>query len=267
MVILTPLRWPGGKSRFVKHLDKLMPADINSITEIREPFVGGGSVFLYLKTKYPEKTFWINDIYYNLYCFWTTLQLNGDELFELILKVKTDNNTPDSIKDIFIEEKANINNYENPIDVARAFYILNKCSYSGLTETGTFAPLASIQNFSVKSIHRLKETSKLLKDVKITNLDYSELLKDGENIFIYLDPPYDITNKLYGKNGEIHKVFNHELFYDSMVKCKNEFLISYNGEIKEKYKDFNVSNVNFTYAMTRKSGKIVNKEEIVITNY
>jgi DNA adenine methylase len=41
--IVSPLRYPGGKSRAVKTIIPLMP---KNYAEFREPFVGGGSVFL-----------------------------------------------------------------------------------------------------------------------------------------------------------------------------------------------------------------------------
>ena len=58
-MIKSPLRYPGGKSRAIKIISDLIP----TFKEIREPFVGGGSVFLYAKQKYPQKIFWVNDLY------------------------------------------------------------------------------------------------------------------------------------------------------------------------------------------------------------
>ncbi len=52
-MIKSPLRYPGGKSKAIKQISKLIP----QFDEFREPFVGGGSVFIYLKQKYPHKIF------------------------------------------------------------------------------------------------------------------------------------------------------------------------------------------------------------------
>ena len=59
MTVKTPLRYPGGKSRGMKVLDLFLP---ETITEYREPFVGGGSVFI---AKQRVKYNWINDKYNN----------------------------------------------------------------------------------------------------------------------------------------------------------------------------------------------------------
>ncbi len=51
MNIKSPLRYPGGKSKAIKQISEYLP---QKFSELREPFVGGGSVFIYLKQKYPD---------------------------------------------------------------------------------------------------------------------------------------------------------------------------------------------------------------------
>ena len=75
----TPLRYPGGKSRAIKKMAQFFP-EMNEYTEFREPFLGGGSVALYVSQVYPQLDIWVNDLYEPLYCFWKTLQLQGDKL-------------------------------------------------------------------------------------------------------------------------------------------------------------------------------------------
>ncbi|MEW6701573.1 MAG: DNA adenine methylase, partial [Bacteroidota bacterium] len=77
-MIKSPLRYPGGKSKAIDSISKLIP----DFTEFREPFVGGGSVFVYLKQKFPSRNFWINDIYQNLYHFWNECKENPNKLIE-----------------------------------------------------------------------------------------------------------------------------------------------------------------------------------------
>ena len=58
----TPLRYPGGKSRAISKMEQYFP-DLRDYKELREPFVGGGSVALYLCQKYPHLNIWVNDLY------------------------------------------------------------------------------------------------------------------------------------------------------------------------------------------------------------
>jgi len=81
-MVRSPLRYPGGKSRAVNLISSLIPP----FDEYREPMVGGGSVFFYARQKFPERKFWINDLYYPLYCFWKELQSSHSEVIKQIWK-------------------------------------------------------------------------------------------------------------------------------------------------------------------------------------
>ena len=65
----SPLRYPSGKSRALKQILPLIPVNI---LEFREPFVGGGYVFFAIGSLFQNriKSYWINDLNYDLYCFW-----------------------------------------------------------------------------------------------------------------------------------------------------------------------------------------------------
>ena len=54
--IKTPLRYPGGKTRASKMLVNNMP----EYKEYREPFIGGGSVFIRAKQSNPLANYWIS---------------------------------------------------------------------------------------------------------------------------------------------------------------------------------------------------------------
>jgi len=148
----SPLRYPGGKTRALKSLDQWFP----EYSELREPFLGGGSVSLHLTKRYPNKPVWVNDLYYPLYNFWTILRDAGDELSDSILAVKNSlNGSDEAHKELFKQVKQDIKD-QDLMDAAISFYILNKCSYSGLTENSAFSVTASRQNFTHSNIGKLK---------------------------------------------------------------------------------------------------------------
>jgi DNA adenine methylase len=95
--VKSPLRYPGGKSRALSQIVPLIP----EFKEYREPMVGGGSVFFNLKQAYPtvipsgddetgkgERIDWINDMNYELYCFWKAAQECAHELAEAVRVIK-----------------------------------------------------------------------------------------------------------------------------------------------------------------------------------
>ncbi len=131
----TPLRYPGGKSRAISKMEQYFP-DLREYKELREPFVGGGSVALYLCRKYPHLKIWVNDLYEPLVNFWSNLQMFGDDLTATLKDYKLTHDNPVAARELFNNSKKIINdrNVDN-FERAAAFYIVNKCSFSGLTES------------------------------------------------------------------------------------------------------------------------------------
>ena len=151
---------------------------------------------------------------------------------------------------------------------------MNKCSFSGLTENSTFSKTASNSNFSLVGSDKLKEFSKIIENWKITNIDYSKVMNaDGtNNTFVFLDPPYDIKDFLYGKNREMHRSFDHDLFAENVFKCKHKFMITYNlnERLTTLYEDYNFKEWKLRYSMAHRGDKGTDenvKTELLITNY
>ena len=83
-MIKSPLRYPGGKSRVAEIIVEQFP----KFDEYREPFLGGGSVFIETKRHFADKKFWINDAYFELFKFWQQAQIDADALCEKIAALK-----------------------------------------------------------------------------------------------------------------------------------------------------------------------------------
>ena len=201
----TPLRYPGGKSRACTKLDQYIP-NLDGYKEYREPFLGGGSVAIHITKKYPHLDIWVNDLYEPLYNFWCELRDNGRKVRDELVQLKYRHPEPVSAKILFLDAKEKVND-ESISNTSRAvaFYIVNKCSFSGLTESSSFSKQASENNFSMRGIDKLLGYTQIIKDWKITNISYEELLTDSKETFTYLDPPYDIKDNLYGNKGGMHK--------------------------------------------------------------
>ena len=179
----TPLRYPGGKSRAVVKLLQFLP-DLTQVKEYREPFLGGGSVAIEITKRYPHIEIWVNDLYEPLYNFWCELQHNGQDLQDTIWSKKNHYPDPDTARKLFNQSKEEINDPDlSSFDRAVAFYIVNKCSFSGLTESSSFSEQASQSNFSFNGIDRLMEYSELIEGWTITNLSYERMLSDEKNVF------------------------------------------------------------------------------------
>ena len=264
----TPLRYPGGKSRVAKRLITKFPKNIG---EFREPFVGGGSVALHFSQLYPDIPVWVNDKYEYLYNFWVNLQKNGAELSDTLVDIKVNHSSEDKAKELFKTAKDEIKGADS-FRQAVLFWVLNKCSYSGLTENSSFSATASRQNFTTRGAGYLKEISKIIQHWKITNLDYTEVMMDEmstpRNCFIFLDPPYMISSYLYGTDAKLHKSFDHDKFVDDCALCPFDWMVTYNNDdyLKQKYKDFYQEEFQITYGMKHRANNHL-KKELLVANY
>ena len=270
----TPLRYPGGKSRATVKLAQFLP-DLKEYKEFREPFLGGGSVAIYITKMYPDLNIWVNDLFEPLSTFWKCLQDHGDEITQRLEFAKQRHPNPMSAKDLFDESKEYLEldvRERDAIQTAVNFYIVNKCSFSGLSANSSFSKQASDSNFSMRGIRRLPEFSELIQNWKITNGRYQELLTDDKSIFTYLDPPYDIGSNLYGRKGDMHKSFDHDSFATICDRFVGPQLISYNSSqlIKERFQGWTLAEFAHTYTM-RSVGSYntdqAKRKELVILNY
>ena len=278
----TPLRYPGGKSRACIKMDPYI-SELRDYNEYREPFLGGGSVAIHITKKYPHLKVWVNDLYEPLCNFWRVLQNDGNALYETLCDLKSKH--PDPVygpqksgfeypaKELFLNAKDILNNNQaSNLSRAAAFYVVNKCSFSGLTESSSFSKQASKSNFSLRGIEKLPGYTKIIENWKITNVSYENLMHNERDTFVYLDPPYDIKDNLYGNKGSMHKGFDHDKFAKDCDKCLMPQLISYNSDqlVKDRFKKWRAAEFDLTYTM-RSVGEYMREQkkrkELLLFNY
>ena len=72
-------------------------------------------------------------------------RMDGRDLFEQLRELKSKHPDPDSALNLFLQAKDIVNDgTKSNTERATAFYILNKCSFSGLTESSSFSKQASV---------------------------------------------------------------------------------------------------------------------------
>lgn len=265
--VKSPLRYPGGKSKAVEQIVERLP---RGFSEYREPFVGGGSVFLYLRQRYPRLSIWINDLNREVFCFWRAVQNCLPELVAEVQRIKRQ--TGDGRK-LFVDLTANYEDDLSELERAVRFFVLNRITFSGTVDSGGYSQKAFETRFTDSSIKRLAALEGLLDNVKITNLDYREVLDaPGENCFTFLDPPYSnsVKSKLYGRRGCLHDTFNHQEFAASLRGCAHRWLVTYNDskDIKESFAFARCDEWELQYGMNNFGRSFAPRgRELFITNY
>ncbi len=270
----TPLRYPGGKSRAVTKMAQYFPDFVN-YAEFREPFLGGGSVAIHVSQMYPHLKIWVNDLYEPLVNFWMNLQMFGVEMMDILLDYKKTHPDHTTAKELFLNSKEIINaKGKSNLDRAVAFYIVNKCSFSGLTESSSFSKQASDSNFSVRGIEKLPGYQEIISNWHINGYSYEHLMTNDvhDAIFMYLDPPYDIKDNLYGKKGSMHKNFDHDKFALDCDRYNIDMMVSYNSDqlVRDRFKYWTAAEFRLTYTMRSVGDYMKDQEdrkELLLLNY
>lgn len=265
-MIKSPLRYPGGKSKAVKYLSQFIPA----FKEFREPFFGGGSLSFYYAQKSPSAKFLANDLNFELYCFWSELKDNKDNLISQIIRIKNSYRDGKALyREIMDRRNTDLTCFQRAVD----FFILNRITFSGVADSGGYSERSFHERFTDSSIERLEYAYEVIKHIDFSNLGYEYLInKPGKDVFIFLDPPYysNTNSRLYGKNGDLHAGFDHVRLYEALKDCGHNFLITYDDDpfIRGLYNGFEQVQWKLQYGMNNyKKGYCEQGREILISNF
>ena len=252
----SPLRYPGGKTRAITILEQYLTQYYPTRKTLLSPFFGGGSFELYLTTKgYQVRG---NDLFKPLYTFWLSAKETPEDIKDAVESVMP------VTKEYFQELRTTIQTMTDPLEIASAYYIINRCSFSGATFCGGFSKEASTGRLNESSLKTLLNTN--LENVTFSNLDCKEFLTanpETDDTVIYADPPYYISSYIYGKDGDMHEGFDHAGFA-AQIKHRRDWMISYNDcpYIRDLYKDCRIEKVTWSYGMD--NGKKGSSEILIL---
>ncbi|NJK45400.1 MAG: DNA adenine methylase [Pleurocapsa sp. SU_196_0] len=260
----SPLRYPGGKSRAVGRILERFPANFDAF---REPFVGGGSVFIAVRQRFPNARVWINDLNADLVAFWTMARDENAPLIRDLRLIRGLVNDGWLLFE-FWRGYAPVDAFER----ALRFFVLNRISFSGTTDSGGYSSHAFQSRFTDSSIERVARLEGLLEGVKITNLDFEGvLLEPGEDVFAFLDPPYAAVegSRLYGKSGDLHAGFDHTRLARTVHGLPYPWLMTYDdsSQIRTLYADHQLEAWQLQYGMNNVGGeRAARGREVFVSN-
>lgn len=190
----SPFRYAGGKF-YARQLilDRLPIHDFYG-----EPFAGGGSIF-FAKPKVKANT--LNDIDENLINTYKHIRDFPEALAKIVSKEEPTKERHHYFK----------NEYEPKDDLQRAvrWYYLNRTSYSGIMNMQN-CYFGYGDKFSMRPenwTRNIMRTSEKLQNVKLTNLDFVEVIENTpDGGFLFIDPPY--------YNADQDKFYTHAFKHD-----------------------------------------------------
>lgn len=190
------LRWAGGKSWLIKHLDTII-GDLK-ISHYHEPFLGGAAVFF--ATDHRLRSY---------------LSDSNSDLIQTYIAVR---DAPEDVIRFFgqfhnTEEQYYLirtQQYTDPAQKAAQFIFLNQMSYNGIYRVnlkGEYNVPYGFRDLEY-DVQRIRDASKALKNTNIKCGDFEKnkyVIKPGDLVF--LDPPYTVS---HNHNGFIK--YNQKLF-------------------------------------------------------
>lgn len=264
-MIKSPLRFPGGKSRAIRQILPLVP----DFEEYREPMVGGGSVFLALRQRFPDRRYWINDLNYELFCFWKVAQECAHRLADALYQLRAETRDGKALFYRLLDRYGQGDEFERAV----RFFVLNRITFSGTVDSGGYSEQAFRGRFTTSAIERVRHLQPFLHGVQITHGDYESVVRaGGEGVFIFLDPPYysATESRLYGKRGELHLNFDHQRLVRILSEVNHRWLLTYDDSpfIRELYADYTQVRWQLQYGMNNyKQPTARPGEELFIANY
>ena len=268
--IKTPLRYPGGKSRAIKHILPLIPPDCG---EFCSPFLGGASVEIAYALQNPTTPVYGYDLFTPVVWFWNALLEDGDALADaadalrqkhsdfVLDKTKVRGLLKEDFRNFRKELLKEAQNGNYSLQNAAKVYAINRSSFSGATFSGGYSQRAAYARFTDSSIQRLREFK--VPNLMVEEADFKVSLNKHPNAFLYCDPPYKLkkgSNNLYGVAGSTHIGFDHKGLFE-ILSQRTGWVLSYNNceWVRETYKDYNIQAAEWSYGMknvsTEKMGK------------
>lgn len=262
------LRWAGGKNWFTKYIDSFLPQKFNNYYE---PFLGGGSIFFYLKSNgLIRNKAYLSDSNADLINCYKILKNHPDSLLSILKNHKNEESEYYRIRETF---------YENPIERAAQFLFLNRTSFNGVyrvNRKGKYnVPYGRRKLAKLYDFEHLKNASILLQNTYFSVSDFKVKcgsIKEGD--FVFIDPPYTVAHE---NNGFIQ--YNQSIFSwenqielanitDSLDNKKVNFLVTnaFHTSILDLYKTGNQIPISRQSLIGGKGAQRTKYKEILITN-
>lgn len=259
--LYTPLRYPGGKSKFSPFIASVIES--NSLTggHYLEPFAGGAGVAFNLLFEQYVNHIHINDVDPAIYLFWLAVVNDTDNLLRLI------QDTPINIEQWFYWRDVMNGKIEvSTAEIGFATLFMNRTNRSGILKAGVIGGKNQDGKYKLDArfnkdsiVKRIEKIALHRSQITIHSLDALELLKQCDTFLpskslIYLDPPYYVKGQgLYRNfyNHEDHQAIANKL----QSKCFNQnWIVSYDfvPEICLMYEKCKNKNYELNYTTQKK---------------
>lgn len=270
-MILSPFRFAGAKNKLLPILQEYLAPILQNGDSYFEPFIGGGSVGLYVAAQYPNIKLFFNDKDEWVSSFWSVVAGEESTFKELLNLV----NTPVSIDKFYqLSETPPI----TIVDKAYRAIFYNRTCFSGIFKRDVNGKIKStpiggkLQQSKYKVDCRFNAKKISDKLIKCHHLLKNRTTVSNENVVnfinkcngpIYLDPPYFVkASMLY------HEYMSNDehIQLSQLLQQKKQWVLSYDdcSEIRQLYGNSNIIDLKARYCINGKKDSWIFKNELII---
>lgn len=235
-MLLSPLRYPGGKASLGPYLAHILSINGLQGCAYYEPFAGGAGAALYLLSTGLVTSIHLNDADPCIYAFWKAVLFCNKKLCRALEQIDVTIDEWHKQRAICLSPHRHTG-----FDLAVATLFLNRCNRSGiLLGAGPIGGMEQKGKYKLNArfyrdtlIERLQALKRFKRHIRIYNLDAEVFLKKivpkrrtSLPVFVYLDPPYYNNGRRLYLNSYTHLEHQRLSEYLSRRKSLN-WLLSY----------------------------------------
>ena len=244
---VTPLRYPGGKSRLLWYVENFLKSNHISPDIVCEPYAGAASISVGLIQRGIVNSAHICEKDPLIVAYWNAIKFHFDDFVESVKAVEVSMDTWCAFKKYLSEDA---DKRFSVTELALAFLFYNRTNYSGIIKGGPLGGKSQKSKYKLgcrfnktKIIEKLADLEKVSDRILITRGDGLEFMKEesrnmpGLNMFFYVDPPYYKAGKdLY---REFFKDEDHINLADFLADLESPWLLSYDDSdfIRNLYRE------------------------------
>lgn len=258
MRVLSPLRYPGGKSRIADFVKQIIKDNKLLDGVYVEPYAGGAAVALSLLMSEYVSRIIINDKDRSIFAFWHSVLNETERLCQYIEE------TPVTME--IWREQRELQSIEKKktadlFSLGFSTLFLNRTNRSGIIKAGVIGGLEQTGNYKIDArykkeelIARIRRIAAYADRIELHNEDAVDLVSKishiaPQNTIMYLDPPY--YKKGRGLYMNYYNDSDHRAIRDIITNVDTiKWMVSYDNScfIKSLYKEYRSQEFYLNYS-------------------
>lgn len=264
---LTPLRYPGGKTKLYDYVVDIFEANNICDCTYIEPFAGGAGLAIKLLQNQKVSNIILNDLDPLIYAFWYCVLNHPIEFCSRIDSI------PVTVEEWNKQRYITLNYHDFSLfEVGLAAFYMNRTNVSGVISGGMIGGKDQTGKYKLDArfnkaplIKKIKNIEALSSKIQIFNKDVKDFIREDvailedKNIFVNYDPPYVKKGSLLYRNSFTEE--DHCELSDLICSSPGKWIVTYDkcSLIHNLYNEYKqeIITLNYSTGSTKQGYEIV----------